>query len=77
MDTESRRRGGSHIKFEDESDSTGGFDYFYISAKQILVFESSGAVATTKLMKTLFLLHGLLMMDLIALTLSRAMSLAV
>ena len=77
MDTESRRRGGSHIKFEDESNSTGGFDYFYISAKQILVFESSGAVATTKLMKTLFLLHGLLMMDLIALTLSRAMSLAV
>jgi hypothetical protein len=77
MDTESRQKGGGHIKFEDESNFTDGFDYFYISAKQILVFESSGAVATTKLMKTLFLLHGLLMMDLVALTLSRAMSLAV
>jgi len=77
MDMKARQRGGSHIIFEGDSNSTDGFDYFYISAKQILVFESSGAVATTKLMKTLFLLHGLLMMDLVALTLSRAMSLAV
>ena len=77
MDMEARQRDSHHIIFEDDSNSTDAFDYFYISAKQILVFESSGAIATTKLMKILFLLHGLLMMDLVALTLSRAMSLAV
>ena len=38
MDMKARQKDSHHIKFEDDSNSTDAFDYFYISAKQILVF---------------------------------------
>jgi hypothetical protein len=42
----------------------------------LLQFEQSGASATSRLMKTLFVIHGVMMLDLVALTLSRAIGLA-
>lgn len=42
----------------------------------LLQFEPSGATATSRLMKSLFLMHGIVMLDLVALTLTRAIGLA-
>ena len=74
FDSGARRAGRCHIRFDD--DSTHPFDYFHAAANALLQFDPSGARALTRPMKALFVLHGLVMMDLVALTLSRAIALA-
>ncbi|MCS5706289.1 hypothetical protein NZK27_08790 [Synechococcus sp. FGCU-3] len=76
LDTGARRQGRSHITFNDAGEQLDCFDYFYISAVTLLQFEPSGSSANTRLMKSLFVLHGVVMLDLVALALSRAIGLA-
>lgn len=76
LDSGARRCGRSHIRFSDAGDTISRFDSFHLAVTMLLSFEPSGATASTRLMKTLFLLHGLVMLDLVALTLSRAIGLA-
>lgn len=76
VDSAARARGEAHIKFSSEMGELDPFDYFHISAMTLLQFEQSGASATSRLMKTLFVIHGIMMLDLVALTLSRAIGLA-
>jgi hypothetical protein len=76
LDSAARVRGGTHIRFSEEAGSLDPFDYFHASAMTLLQFEPSGATATSRLMKTLFVIHGAMMLDLVALTLSRAIGLA-
>ncbi|NBZ94951.1 MAG: hypothetical protein EBR40_00715 [Proteobacteria bacterium] len=76
LDSSARARGGTHIRFSEEAGSLDPFDYFHASAMTLLQFEPSGATATSRLMKTLFVIHGAMMLDLVALTLSRAIGLA-
>ena len=74
LDSGARRQGRSHIRFDDGT--AHSFDYFHIAANALLQFDPSGAKPLTRSMKALFVLHGLVMMDLVALTLSRAIGLA-
>jgi hypothetical protein len=74
LDSGARRQGRSHIRFDDGT--AHSFDYFHIAANALLQFDPSGAKPLTRSMKSLFVLHGLVMMDLVALTLSRAIGLA-
>ncbi len=74
LDSGSRRQGRSQIRFEEEPPQA--FDYFHVAAITLLQFEPSGAKPLSRRMKTLFVLHGVVMMDLVALTLSRAIGLA-
>jgi hypothetical protein len=74
FDSGRRRRGLSHIRFDEEPPQA--FDYFHAAANALLQFDPSGAKAITRPMKALFVLHGVVMMDLVALTLSRAIGLA-
>ena len=74
LDSGSRLRGRSQIRFEEEPPHP--FDYFHVAAIALLQFDPSGAKALTRPMKALFVLHGVVMMDLVALTLSRAIGLA-
>lgn len=76
LDSGARAAGGKQIKFQEEDDCPQPFDYFYIATRTLLQFEPSGATACTRVMKTLFVLHGIMMLDLVALTLSRAIALA-
>jgi hypothetical protein len=76
LDSAARARGGAHIRFSEEAGTLDPFDYFHISSMTLLQFEPSGATATSRLMKTLFVIHGAMMLDLVALTLSRAIGLA-
>jgi hypothetical protein len=76
IDSAARARGSSHIRFSEEMGSLDPFDYFHISAMTLLQFEPSGATPVSRLMKTLFVIHGIMMLDLVALTLSRAIGLA-
>lgn len=77
LDRGARSQGRRHIDFSAADNTTiDRFDYFYAAALTLISFEPSGATATTRLMKSLFLLHGLVMLDLVALTLSRAIGLA-
>ena len=76
IDSAARSRGGSHIRFSEEMGTLDPFDYFHISAMTLLQFEPSGAAPVSRLMKTLFVIHGVMMLDLVALTLSRAIGLA-
>lgn len=76
IDSGARAKGRTHIKFSSEMGDLDTFDYFHISAMTLLQFEQSGASATSRLMKTLFVIHGIMMLDLVALTLSRAIGLA-
>jgi len=76
LDSAARAKGGSHIRFSEEAGTLDPFDYFHISSMTLLQFEPSGATATSRLMKTLFVIHGAMMLDLVALTLSRAIGLA-
>ena len=76
LDTGARRHGRRHITFNDAGDRLDSFDYFYIAAVTLLQFEPSGSSANTRLMKSLFVLHGVVMLDLVALALSRAIGLA-
>lgn len=75
LDSGARRHGGCHMRFDDES-RVGSFEYFHVAAMTLLQFEPSGASAASRLMKSLFVLHGVVMLDLVALTLSRAIGLA-
>ncbi|MEB3332294.1 MAG: hypothetical protein VKI83_07385 [Synechococcaceae cyanobacterium] len=75
LDSGARRRGGCHLRFEDEG-RIGPFEYFHAAAMTLLQFEPTGATAASRLMKSLFVLHGVVMLDLVALTLSRAIGLA-
>lgn len=74
LDSGSRRLGWSQIRFDEEPPEI--FDYFHVASIQLLQFEPGVAKALTRGMKGLFVLHGLMMMDLVALTLSRAIGLA-
>ncbi|MEI6377588.1 MAG: hypothetical protein WCO97_10385 [bacterium] len=76
LDSAARRQGGSHIRFDEEMGTLDPFDYYHVSAMTLLQFEPSGAKPTSRLMKTLFVIHGAMMLDLVALTLSRAIGLA-
>lgn len=76
IDSGARAKGKTHIRFSSEMGDLDTFDYFHISAMTLLQFEQSGASATSRLMKTLFVIHGVMMLDLVALTLSRAIGLA-
>jgi len=76
LDTGARIKGGKDIRFAEDDDAPSPFDYFHIATKTLLQFEPSGANAVSKTMKTLFVIHGIMMLDLVALTLSRAISLA-
>jgi hypothetical protein len=76
LDSGARRFGRRHIQFDGSLEPIDPFDYFHVAAVTLLQFEPSGAKATTRLMKTLFVLHGVVMLDLVALVLSRAIGLA-
>ena len=76
LDSAARRRGSSHIRFDAEMGELDAFDYYHVSAMTLLQFEPSGAKPTSRIMKTLFVIHGVMMLDLVALTLSRAIGLA-
>ena len=76
IDSHARGRGRSHIRFSDEVGSLDPFDYFHIAANTLLQFEPAGAKPTSRLMKSLIVIHGVMMLDIGALTLSRAVSLA-
>ena len=76
LDTAARRQGRSHIRFTEDVGTLDTFDYFYVAAMTLLQFEPSGAAPTSRLMKFRFVLHGIMMLDLVALTLSRAIALA-
>ena len=76
LDTGARRQGRNHLRFEEPSEEVGVFDYLLLSVRSLLQLEPAGATATTRLMKSLFVLHGVVMLNLIALTLSRAIGLA-
>ena len=76
LDSAARSAGRRHMRFEnEEEDPVSIFDYFYASSMALHQFEPKGASPTTRLMKTLFMLHGAVMLDLVALTLSRAIAL--
>jgi hypothetical protein len=76
LDTGARIKGQRHIRFAEDDESPSPFDYFYIATRTLLQFEPTGASGTSRLMKALFVIHGVMMLDLVALTLSRAISLA-
>ena len=76
LDSAGRSKGRPQIRFSEEMGSLDPFDYFQVSARALMQFEPAGATALTRPMKALFILHGVMMMDLVALTLSRAVSLA-
>jgi hypothetical protein len=76
LDAGARLQGQRHIRFAEDDDSPSPFDYYYIATRTLLQFEPSGATAASRVMKALFVIHGIMMLDLVALTLSRAISLA-
>jgi len=76
LDSAARLKGRSHIRFDEAMGELDTFDYYHASAMTLLQFEPSGAKPTSRLMKTLFVIHGTMMLDLVALTLSRAIGLA-
>jgi hypothetical protein len=78
LDSGARRMGRCHLRFQDPADDAEprSFAYFHASALTLLQFDPTVATAVSRLMKALFVLHGVMMMDLVALTLSRAIALA-
>ncbi|MCS5699952.1 hypothetical protein NZK32_12980 [Cyanobium sp. FGCU-52] len=76
LDTGARAEGHHHLRFEDVEAQVGVFDYLLLSVRSLLQLEPAGATATSRLMKSLFVLHGVVMLNLMALTLSRAIGLA-
>jgi hypothetical protein len=76
LDTGAHVHGRRHLRFSDDFGNDGALDYFYASWMALLQFEPSEATPTTPLMKVLFVMQGVAMMDLAALTLSRAIGLA-
>ena len=76
LDTGAQRRGRAHLLFEEAPERVGVFEYLHLAVRSLFQIEPAGAIATSRLMKSLFVLHGVVMLDLIALTLSRAIGLA-
>ena len=76
LDQGARSRGRLHLRFDEGFSDGSALDYFYASWMSLLKFEPSGATPTTPLMKVLVLVQGVAMMDLVVLTLSRAIGLA-
>ena len=78
LDSGARRMGRRHLRFQDPADDAEphSCEYFHASALTLLQFDPTVATAVSRLMKALFVLHGVMMMDLVALTLSRAIGLA-
>ena len=78
LDDGARQQGRSHLRFHDPNDEATPrfFEYLHASAITLLQFDPTVASPTSRLMKSLFVLHGVMMMDLVALTLSRAIGLA-
>jgi len=76
LDSAARLRGHSHIRFSEQVGELDPYDYFHVAAMTLLQFAPSGASPTSRLMKALFVLHGVMMLDLVALALSRAIALA-
>lgn len=78
LDSGARRQGRRHLRFNESQDelAPGFFEYLHASAITLLQFDPSVVSPASRLMKALFVLHGLMMMDLVALTLSRAIGLA-
>ena len=78
LDCGARQQGRSHLRFHDSNDEAAPrfFEYVHASAITLLQFDPTVASPTSRLMKSLFVLHGVMMMDLVALTLSRAIGLA-
>ncbi len=75
LDSAARSVGRRHIRFENEEERPDPFDYFYAASMALHQFEPKGSAPTTRLMKSLYMLHGVIMLDLVALTLSRAIAL--
>lgn len=76
IDSAGRAQGVPQIRFSEEMGPLDPFDYFHIASNTLLQFEPAGATPLTRVMKTLFVIHGIMMLDIVALTLSRAVSLA-
>jgi len=78
LDSGARQQGRSHLRFHDPGDEAAPrfFEYVHAAAITLLQFDPTVASPRSRLMKGLFVLHGLMMMDLVALTLSRAIGLA-
>ena len=76
LDMGARAKGSQQIKFAEDDAAPRVFDYFYIATRTLMQFEPTGAEARSRAMKALFVLHGIMMLDLMALTLSRAIALA-
>lgn len=76
LDQGARARGRLHLRFDEGFSDESALDYFYASWMSLLKFEPSGATPATPLMKVLVVVQGVAMMDLVVLTLSRAIGLA-
>lgn len=76
LDTGALSQGRAHLRFEEATERVGVFEYLLLAVRSLFQIEPAGAIATSRLMKSLFVLHGVVMLDLIALTLSRAIGLA-
>jgi hypothetical protein len=76
LDKGARSKGRHHLHFSEGFSDDSALDYFYASWMSLLKFEPSGVTPTTPLMKLLVVVQGLAMMDLVVLTLSRAIGLA-
>jgi len=76
LDQGARSRGRLHLRFDEGFSDGSALDYFYASWMSLLKFEPSGATPATPLMKVLVVVQGVAMMDLVVLTLSRAIGLA-
>jgi len=76
LDQGARSRGLLHLRFDEGFSDGNALDYFYASWMSLLKFEPSGATPATPLMKVLVVVQGVAMMDLVVLTLSRAIGLA-
>jgi hypothetical protein len=76
LDQGARSRGRIHLRFCEGFSEDRALDYFYASWMSLLKFEPSGATPTTPLMKVLVVVQGVAMMNLVVLTLSRAIGLA-
>lgn len=78
LDGGARQQGRRHLRFHDPDDEAAPrfFEYLHASAITLLQFDPTVASPASRLMKGLCVLHGVMMMDLVALTLSRAIGLA-
>ena len=73
LDAYSRKKGKILLIFDNEPPEI--FDYFEISAKQILQFDPAIVKSRSIGMRLLLITHSIMMLDLLALVISRAVSL--